>query len=132
MFKEIIVWARSIIEKSHLRHTCLAITATKGSNLVLDTRNRIKPKKARMNIRAEVFPISLESFEKLSTRKDNGNLPVFDLISFLILKVLKLRNLAKRLTRLSPTGGSTTLGLELIPMAACYSSNVGTNSCSPS
>ena len=112
------VWARSILEKSHLRHACLAIIATKGFNFVLDTRNRIKSKKARMNTRAKVFPIFLGSFEKLSTMKDNGNLIVFDLINFSILEVLRLRNLAKRLTRLSPTGGSTTLGLELIPMAA--------------
>ena len=65
-----------------------------------------------------MFPISLGSFEKLSTRKDNGNLPVFDLINFLIFEVLRLMNSAKRLIGLSPTGGSTTLGLELIPMAA--------------
>ena len=112
------VWASSILEKSHLRHACLVITATKGSNLVLDTRNKMKPKKTRMKTQAEVFPISLGSFEKLYTRNDNGNLPVFDLISFCILEVLRLRNSAKRLTGLSPTGGYTILGLELIPMAA--------------
>ena len=60
-----------------------------------------------MNTRAEVFPISLGSFEKLATKKDNGNLPVFDLISFSTLEVLRLRNLAKRLTGLSSMGGST-------------------------
>ena len=111
------VWARSILEKSHLRHAYLAIIATKGSNLVLDTGNRIKSKKARMNTRAEVFPISLGSFEKLSIRKDNRNLRVFDLINFSILKVLRLRNYARMLIGLSLTGGSTILGLESIPMA---------------
>ena len=93
--------------------------------------NRIEPKKARMNTRAEVFSISLGSFEKLSIRKNNGNLFVFYLINFTILEVLRLRNSDKRLIGLSPTGGSMTLSLELIPMAASYSFNVDTNSCSP-
>ena len=91
------VWARSILEKSHLRHGCLAITATKGSNPVLDIENRTKPKKARMKTRAEVFPIFLGSLEKLAIRKDNGNLPMFDLINFSILEVLMLRNSARML-----------------------------------
>ena len=112
------VWAKGILEKSHLRHACLAITAAKGSNPVLDTGNRTKPKKARMKTRVEVFPISLGILEKLDIRKDNGNLLVFDLISFLILEVLRLRNSARTLTRLTSMGGSTTLGLESIPMAA--------------
>ena len=65
-----------------------------------------------------MFPISLGSFAKLATRKDNGNLPVLDLISFSILEVLRLRNSVRRLTGLSPTGSSTILGLKLISMAA--------------
>ena len=105
------VWAKGILEKSHLRHACLAITVAKGSNPVLDTGNRTKPKKARMKTRAEVFPIFLGSLEKLAIRKDNGNLPVFDLINFSILEVLRMRNSAKRLTELSPMSGSMTLGL---------------------
>ena len=65
-----------------------------------------------------MFPISLGSLENLAIRKDNGNLSMFDLINFSILKVLRLRNSARMLMRLSPTGGFTTLGLETIPMAA--------------
>ena len=110
------VWAKNILEKSHLRYVCLAITATKGSNPILDIGNRTKLKNARMNTWAEVFPISLGSFEKLATKKNNGNLHMFDLFSFLILEILSLRNSARRLTKLSPTSGSTTLGLKLIPM----------------
>ena len=131
VFKEMTVWVRSILEKSHLRHACLVITATKWYNPVLDMGDRTKPKKARMNTRAKVFSIFLGSFEKLSTRKDNGNLPIFDLINFSILEILRLRNLAKRLIGLSSTGGFTTLGLELIQIAVWYSFNVGTHSCSP-
>ena len=131
VFKEMTVWARSILEKSLLRHVCLAITTTKGSNPIIDMGNRTKPKKAIMNIRAEVFPISLRSFEKLSIRKDNGNLLVFDLINFSILEVFRLRNSTRMLIELSPTGGSTIPSLESIPMVAWYSSKVGVNSYSP-